>query len=261
LPHAVSVASFDNTFHATIPPVNYIYPIDQTIAKKYAIRRYGFHGNSYRYINKQMQTILNKDKLNLIVCHLGNGASITAIKNGMSYATSMGLTPLEGLMMGTRCGDIDPSIPIYLARQGMKNDEIDGMLNKKSGVQGMCGSSDMRDLQAKCNANNPEAQLTIEMYTRRVARYIVDYANQLEDKVDAIVFTAGIGENSTFVIKNTINNVKLVKLLLDEQTLSNKYSDYKLISSNNSHYPIYCVRTDEELMIAQDVEEMINKKK
>ncbi|MDR3257701.1 MAG: acetate kinase [Mycoplasmataceae bacterium] len=261
LPHAISVASFDNTFHATIPPVNYIYPIDQSIAEKYAIRRYGFHGNSYRYINMQMQTILKKDKVNLIVCHLGNGASITAIKQSESYATSMGLTPLEGLMMGTRCGDIDPSIPIYLARQGMKNDEIDNMLNKKSGVQGLSKTSDMRDLQAKCKANDSMAKLTMDMYARRVAKYIVDYANQLEDKVDAIVFTAGIGENSAFVVKHIIDNVKLVKLVLDENSLSNKYGDYKLVSSSDSHYPIYCVRTDEELMIAQDVEGMISKRK
>jgi acetate kinase len=261
LPHAISVASFDNTFHATIPRVNYIYPIDQSIAEKYAIRRYGFHGNSYRYINKQMQIVLKKDKLNLIVCHLGNGASITAIKQGKSYDTSMGLTPLEGLMMGTRCGDIDPSIPIYLARQGMKNDEIDNMLNKKSGVQALSGTSDMRDLQTKYNANDSMAKLTMDMYAKRVAKYIVDYANQLEDKVNAIVFTAGIGENSSFVIKHIIDDVKLVKLALDEKSLANKYSDYKLISSNDSHYPIYCVRTDEELMIAQDVEEVISKRK
>ncbi|MDR0739633.1 MAG: acetate/propionate family kinase [Mycoplasmataceae bacterium] len=259
LPHAISVASFDNTFHLTIPEHNYVYPIDQKLAKQYAIRRYGFHGNSYRYITIQMQKILNKNTVNLIVCHLGNGASISAIKANKSYATSMGLTPLEGLIMGTRCGDIDPSIPIYLFRQGFKNDAIDNILNKQSGVQALCGSSDMRDVQSKYEANNPEAILTITMYANSVAKYIVDYVNQLENKIDALVFTAGIGENSVFVIKQIIDKIKIINLKLNDQTINTKYSDYKLISAEHSVYPIYCVRTDEELMIANDVNEIIQK--
>jgi acetate kinase len=257
LPNTISVASFDNTFHLTIPKHNYVYPIDQKVAQEYAIRRYGFHGNSYRFIVLQMQKILKRDKLNLIVCHLGNGASITAIKENLSYATSMGLTPLEGLIMGTRSGDIDPSIPIYLARQNMSVDAIDALLNKKSGVQALCGSSDMRDVQSKFNQHDQDAVLAITMYANRVARYIVDYANQLENKVDALVFTAGIGENSMFTVKQIVDKVRLIKLELDESALQNKYDDYKLISTSNSDYPIYCVRTDEELMIAQDVNKFI----
>lgn len=259
LPQVVSVASFDNTFHLTIPKHNYIYPIDQKTAKDYAIRRYGFHGNSYRFITLQMQKVLKKNQVNLIVCHLGNGASISAIKENKSYATSMGLTPLEGLIMGTRSGDIDPSIPIYLARQNMSNDTIDNMLNKKSGVQALCGSSDMRDVQSKCNAHDENAILAITMYANQVARYIIDYANQLQNRVDALVFTAGVGENSMFTIKQIIDKIHLIKLELNDDALQSKYDEYKLISTNASNYPIYCVRTDEELMIAQDVNKFIKK--
>ncbi|MDR0674980.1 MAG: acetate/propionate family kinase [Mycoplasmataceae bacterium] len=261
LPHAISVASFDNTFHLTMPKHNYLYPIDQKVTNDYAIRRYGFHGNSYRFITLQMQKILKRDKVNLIVCHLGNGASITAIKQNHSYATSMGLTPLEGLIMGTRSGDIDPSIPIYLARQKISIDTIDDILNKKSGVQALCGSSDMRDVQNKYDAHDENAILTITMYANQVARYIIDYANQLNNQVDALVFTAGIGENSMFTIKQIINKIHLIKFHLDEPSLANKYHEYKLISTSDSAYPIYCVRTDEELMIAQDVNKTIENKK
>jgi acetate kinase len=260
LPNAVSAASFDNVFHATIPVENYTYPIDPETAKKYAIRRYGFHGNSYRYINIQMQKILKNSQPNLIVCHLGNGASITAIKDGKSYATSMGLTPLEGLMMGTRSGDIDPSIAIYLVREGMNVNDVDTLLNKKSGLLALSGSSDMRDLNAKFNKGDSHAILAINMYANRVARYIVDYANQLNNNVDAVVFTAGVGENSMFAVTQIIKKVRLIDLQIDESTINNKYDDYKIISTNGSRYPIYCVRTDEELMIAKDVEDIINKK-
>jgi acetate kinase len=244
-----------------MPKHNYLYPIDQKVTNDYAIRRYGFHGNSYRFITLQMQKILKRDKVNLIVCHLGNGASITAIKQNHSYATSMGLTPLEGLIMGTRSGDIDPSIPIYLARQKISIDTIDDILNKKSGVQALCGSSDMRDVQNKYDAHDENAILTITMYANQVARYIIDYANQLNNQVDALVFTAGIGENSMFTIKQIINKIHLIKFHLDEPSLANKYHEYKLISTSDSAYPIYCVRTDEELMIAQDVNKTIENKK
>ncbi|MDR1991301.1 MAG: acetate kinase [Mycoplasmataceae bacterium] len=260
LPHAVSVASFDNTYHLTIPEHNYVYPIDQNVAKQYSIRRYGFHGNSYRYITSQMQKILNKNAVNLIVCHLGNGASISAIRNNQSYDTSMGLTPLEGLIMGTRCGDIDPSIPTYLARQNLSIKEIDDLMNKKSGMQALCGSSDMRDIQTKFDNKDPKAILAINMYASRVAKYIIDYANQLNNQVDALVFTAGVGENSSFALKQIIDKIRLIKLKLDQQKLYDKYDTYKLISTSESAYPIYCVRTDEELMIAMDVNKIINEK-
>jgi acetate kinase len=196
LPHAKPVASFDTTFHTTMPPINYTYAIEQNTAKKYQIRRYGYHGNSYRYINQYMTSLLSKTP-NLIVCHLGNGASMCAIKDGKSFITSMGLTPLEGLIMGTRCGDIDPSIILYLIRQGLDVQAVDDIVNKQSGVKGLTGSVDMRDLQKQCEQNNPMAKFTIDLYASKVAEYIVRYANLLANKIDAIVFTAGVGENST----------------------------------------------------------------
>jgi acetate kinase len=207
-----------------------------------------------------MQKILNKNAVNLIVCHLGNGASISAIRNNQSYDTSMGLTPLEGLIMGTRCGDIDPSIPTYLARQNLSIKEIDDLMNKKSGMQALCGSSDMRDIQTKFDNKDPKAILAINMYASRVAKYIIDYANQLNNQVDALVFTAGVGENSSFALKQIIDKIRLIKLKLDQQKLYDKYDTYKLISTSESAYPIYCVRTDEELMIAMDVNKIINEK-
>jgi acetate kinase len=252
LPHAMQVASFDNTFHATIPPENYTYPINQEIAKKYAIRRYGFHGNSYRFITKRMSALLNKQNPNLIVCHLGNGASVCAIKEGKSFDTSMGLTPLEGVMMGTRSGNVDPSIVTYLIREGMSVDQVDNLLNKESGLKGVFGSPDMREVSSAYEKNNKNAQLAFTMYANRVVEYILKYANELENKVDALVFTAGVGENSTFLIQHVVNKIKLLELKLNKN-LNEKYDDYKLISDTSSTYPIYCVRTDEELMIAQDV--------
>ncbi|MDR0986062.1 MAG: acetate kinase [Mycoplasmataceae bacterium] len=260
LPKAVSVASFDNAYHLTIPVQNYTYAIDKNVAKKYEIRRYGFHGNSYRFINKRMSIILNKNDLNLIVCHLGNGASMCAIKNGKSFDTSMGLTPLEGLVMGTRCGDVDPSMSIYLIRQGMKPDEVDALFNKKSGLLGLTGTSDMRDITSKYESNDQDAKLAVHIYANRVASYIIKYANELENDVDAIVFTAGVGENSTFIIQQIINKVKLINLKLSNESLNKKYDDYKLISDKASTYPIYCVRTDEELMIAEDLLKIIKDK-
>jgi acetate kinase len=259
LPHATQVASFDNTFHSTIPPVNYTYPIDQKIAQKYAIRRYGFHGNSYRFIAKRMASILKTKNPNLIVCHLGNGASICAIKKGKSYDTSMGLTPLEGVMMGTRSGSVDPSIATYLMREGMSVDQVDNLLNKESGLKGIFGSPDMREVTSAYEKNDSRAKLAFQMYVNRVVEYILKYANELENKVDALVFTAGVGENSMFLVKNVIDQIKLLKLKIDEKKINEKYSDFKLISASSSIYPIYCVRTDEELMIAQDVISKIDK--
>jgi acetate kinase len=195
LPHAKSIASFDTTFHTTMPPISYTYPIDQKIAQQHQVRRYGYHGNSYRYITQYMTKLLRKTP-NLIICHLGNGASVCGVRHGKSYITSMGLTPLEGLIMGTRCGDIDPSIILYLIRQGLKPNTIDDILNKQSGVKGLSGLTDMRDVEAQCAKHNQHAKFTIDLYATKVAEYIVRYANILENKVDAIVFTAGVGENS-----------------------------------------------------------------
>jgi acetate kinase len=258
LPHAKNVASFDTTFHTTMPQTSYTYAINPGVCKKYKIRRYGFHGNSYKFINEYMSKLLHKPKLNMVVCHLGNGASICAIKDGRSYATSMGLTPLEGVIMGTRAGDFDPSIILYLLRQGMNVDQIDDLVNKQSGVQGFINSADMRDLLSKIQKGDSVAKFTIDLYANRVADYIVKYINLIGKKIDAIIFTAGIGENSAFVVEAIINKIQILHLSINKKQLSQAYSDHKLISSKSSTYPIYCVRTNEEIMIAKDVVKVLN---
>lgn len=258
LPHAKNVSSFDTTFHTTMPETSYTYAINPSVCEKYKIRRYGFHGNSYKFINEYMENLLHKKNLNMIVCHLGNGASICGIKNGKSFITSMGLTPLEGVIMGTRSGDFDPSIILYLARQGMSINQIDDLVNKQSGVQGFINSADMRDLLSKIQNGDKVAQFTIDLYANRVAEYVVKYINLIDKNIDAIIFTAGIGENSAFVVEAIINKIKIINLSIDKSLLSKSYSDHKLISNQTSDYPIYCVRTNEEIMIAKDVIKVLN---
>lgn len=256
LPKVTNVAAFDTSFHTTIPEINHIYPINKKVADKYEIRRYGYHGVSYKFITQKMQQILNKKSVNLIVCHIGNGASICAIKNSKSYNTSMGLTPLEGLMMGTRCGSIDPSIATYLLRCGMKGEQIDNLFNKQSGLYGFTGSGDLRDAFKMKTEGNKMAKFAIDLYINRITDYIVRYANQLEGKIDAIVFTAGVGENQTNVVSDTLKRIKLFNMVIDQKQLNAKYSDYKKITSSKSKYKAYMVRTDEELMIAEDVKRL-----
>lgn len=256
LPNVKNVVAFDNSFHSTIPEINYRYAIDKQLADKWEIRKFGYHGVSYKYITMQMEKILHKKQVNLIVCHIGNGASISAIKNSKSYDTSMGLTPLEGLIMGTRCGDMDPSVVVYLMRKGMNDKQIDEFLNKKSGLQGLVGSSDVRDVCGKLEKGNKDAKLALTMYVKRIAKYIVSYANELEGKVDAIVFTAGVGENQSYIVNETCKNIKLFNAEINDKKLIEKYNDHILISSNKATFPIYKVRTDEELMIANDVQNL-----
>ena len=231
LPHAKNVASFDTTFHTTMPKTSYTYAIEPQVCDKYKIRRYGFHGNSYKFINEYMEKILHKKQLNMIVCHLGNGASICGIKDGKSYITSMGLTPLEGVIMGTRSGDFDPSIILYLIRQGLNVDQIDDLVNKKSGVQGFIHSADMRDLLSKIQKGDATAKFTIDLYANRVAEYIVKYINLIGTKIDCLVFTAGIGENSAFVVEAIVDKVKIINLSINKKELQKPYPDHKLISN------------------------------
>ncbi|PPE04119.1 acetate kinase [Williamsoniiplasma lucivorax] len=250
--HLPMVAVFDTAFHQTLDPVNYLYPVPYTWYKENKVRKYGFHGISYEYITTHMSQVLNipQDKLNLIVCHLGSGASITAIKNGQSLDTSMGFTPLAGLMMGTRSGDIDASIVQYMVKEtGLDAFQITDILNKQAGLLGMAGMSDMRDVTDAVRRQEELPTLAWHKYCRVVARYLVDYANQLAGKIDAIIFTAGVGENSKSTRKEIIKHVKLLNLTIDETANEAKYDDYQLISTAQSAYPIYCVRTNEELMI------------
>ncbi|AJM71919.1 acetate kinase [Mycoplasma yeatsii] len=253
MPKAKLVACFDTAFHQTMPEVNYLYTTPYEWYEKHGVRKYGFHGISYQYITSKCESIFNKksENLNLVICHLGNGASICCVKDGKSYDTSMGLTPLAGLMMGTRSGDVDPSIAEYMAKE-LNTDifEITKSLNKESGVLGISGvSSDMRDVGAAALNGDKRAILAIEKYTQLVADFIVKYANYL-DNIDGIIFTAGIGENSTSIRRKVIEKVKLLQLKIDENKNSNrKYDDFMLISADDSKIPVYAIRTNEEKMI------------
>ncbi|WP_026389802.1 acetate kinase [[Acholeplasma] multilocale] len=261
LPKAVLVACFDTAFHQSLDPREFLYPVPYEWYEKYGVRKYGFHGISYQYVLKEMEAILEKptNKVNLIICHLGNGASISCIKNSKSIDTSMGFTPLDGLMMGSRSGAIDPSIVQYIHRITNENiDNITGTLNNDSGVKGLSQTSgDMRDLLNKYETGDSLARITFDKYTQIAADYIVKYANKLEGDIDAIVFTAGIGENSVRTRKGIITKVKLLNTWID--TIQNKtpYSHHLRISTINSEIPIYVIRTNEEKMISLETLEKL----
>jgi acetate kinase len=226
-PDALQIAVFDTAFHAKMPPAAYLYALPFKMYETNKIRRYGFHGTSHSYLLKKSALILNKDicNTNLITLHLGNGASACAIENGVSIDTSMGFTPLEGLVMGTRSGDIDPAIVMYMQRElNLSIDEVDKVLNKKSGLFGICDSGDIRDI---LESDNDKAKLALEMMIRRVKKYIGSYMALL-DRVDAIVFSGGIGENSSYI--------------------RDKIIDMKI--ANN--IPVLVIKTDEELEIASE---------
>ncbi|WP_342263626.1 acetate kinase [Spiroplasma endosymbiont of Clivina fossor] len=256
------IAVFDTTFHTTMPKINYIYPVPYNWYTDYNVRRYGFHGISYHYIINKLSLILNKpvSNINAIVCHLGNGASICAIKNGKSYNTSMGFTPLAGLMMGSRSGDIDPAIHQYIAEQ--LNLDIVGVVNKLNNESGLLGisqiSSDTREVSRVAKDGNIQAQFTLELYAKRVVDYITQYQNDLDNKVDAIVFTAGIGENSALIREMIIKNIKTMALDYNRGKNSQSYDDYLQISNDLSSVAIYAIRTNEELMICEETYRLLN---
>ena len=216
------------------------------------------HGTSYRYVTLKMQKVLKKKNVNLIICHLGNGASICEVRNGKSFNTTMGLTPLEGLMMGSRCGDVDVSIATYLFRQGYKVEQIEDLLNKQSGFKGVTGFNDCRDVTDAASKGDKKAILALEMYITRVAKYIVTYANEIGNiaRIDGIVFTAGIGENAPDMIEMITKKLPILGLQLNNKVLMQKYDDYRLISNHRSNIDMYQVRTNEELMIEQDVRKL-----
>lgn len=210
-PNIPQIAVFDTAFHNTIPEEAYLYALNKDMYEKHHIRRYGFHGTSYSYISKKAAEILDKDikKLNLILLHLGNGASICAIKNGVSIDTSMGFTPLEGLVMGTRCGDLDPSIALYMQKElGMSVSDVDNELNKNSGLQGICNENDLRKILKNSNTSS---KLALKIMIRRIQKYIGSYIVLLET-VDAVVFTGGIGENSKDIREKIFDNTFIKKL-------------------------------------------------
>lgn len=257
-----AVAVFDTTFHTTMPPANYLYPLPIQWYRDYKVRRYGAHGTSYRYIVQRLAKILNKpvEKVNTIVCHLGNGSSVCAIKNGKSVATSMGLTPLEGLMMGTRSGDIDPAIVEFMSlKLNIDAAAVVKLLNKKSGLLGISQiSPDAREIEIAASEGNKDAALAITMYTNRVSKYISIYQNEFDEPLDAIVFTAGIGENSAIFRTRVCQKLKTLQLKLNETVNQDrKYDDYLLISSENSAVPVFKIRTNEEIIMCNDVDKIL----
>jgi len=255
IPNAKMVACFDTAFHQTMKEATYLYPVPYEWYIKYDVRKYGFHGLSHKFITEKMTSILNK-KPNLIICHIGNGASISAIKEGLCIDTSMGFTPNAGIMMGTRSGDIDYSIINYIMKKEERNLEwVDNKLNKASGLEGIAGMNDLRDIDRAYLANEKKVLLAIEMYTDKIVDYVAKYFVKLGGKVDAICFTAGGGENDDIIRKEVVNKLYPLGVTLDDK--KNKETIVRkgiegVISTEESTIPVYVLATDEELMIARD---------
>lgn len=254
LPKVPQVGVFDTAFHQTMPPYAFLYGLPYEAYKKYGVRRYGFHGTSHKYVSQRAAEMMggHMSSLRIITCHLGNGASITAIKNGKSIDTSMGFTPLQGLVMGTRCGDIDPAIIPYLMRkENMGPDEINTYLNKKSGVLGLSGiSSDFRDLEEAADKGNERAQLAIDVFAYTVRKYIGSYAAAMGG-VDAIVFTAGLGENSPSMRDHICNGLEFLGTRIDAIKNAGRGKEQE-ISADGAKVKIFVIPTNEELVIARD---------
>ena len=256
IPSAIQVGCFDTAFHQTMKEVNYLYPVPYEWYIKYHVRKYGFHGLSHKFVSLKMAELLNKENPNLITCHIGNGASISAIKEGKCIDTSMGFTPNAGIMMGTRSGDIDYTMLSYVMKKtGYNLDKLDSMLNRESGLEAIAGMSDLRDLDRAYEANEEKVLLAFDMYTEKIVEYIAKYYVKLDGKVDAICFTAGGGENDTIIRGETLKKLTSLGIILDEeknnQTIVRK-SVEGVITSPESKIPVYVVATDEELMIARD---------
>jgi len=265
LPNVVQVAVFDTAFHQTMPKVNFIYPVPYEWYKDHAVRKYGFHGTSHKYITTTMKRLLNKEDVNLIICHIGSGASIAAIKSGKCFDTTMGLTPLDGLMMGTRCGSVDPSIIEYICKEtGQTVEEITQMLNKKSGLLGICGKNDFRDVEELAAQKDENAILALQMITNSIVKYIAQYYFELDATVDAIVFTAGAGENDIQLREMIIKKLeKPLNIKLDKPANDNiaKFKDNRsgYITTQDSKVPVYVLPTDEEIMIVRDTYNLSNR--
>ena len=261
LPGVKMVAVFDTAFHQTMPDYAYMYAIPYEYYEKYKIRRYGFHGTSHRFVSKRASELMGKkiDQCNIITCHLGNGASVAAIKNGKTIDTSMGFTPLEGLIMGTRSGDIDPAvIPFLSEKEKMSIKEIDTLLNKKSGVLGVSGvSSDFRDIEGEAEKGNDRARLALDMFHTRVKKYIGAYMAELGN-VDAVVFTAGLGENSAESRKEICKGLESLGIEIDVDANKTRGKE-QLISKKDSKIKVFVIPTNEELVIARDTLEIVSK--
>ena len=253
------VAVFDTAFHQTMPDYAYFYPIPYEYYEKYKIRRYGFHGTSHRYVSAEMTKILGKTEgTRIITCHLGNGSSITAVKDGKSVDTTMGFTPLDGLEMGTRCGAIDPAIVTFLMeKEGLTSTEVNNIMNKKSGLLGVSGiSSDSRDVENAISEGNERALLASNILIYEIKKYIGSYAAAMGG-VDAIVFTAGIGENSAKIRAKVCESLGFMGVELDEERNAARSSDPRPITKDGSKVQVYVIPTNEELVIAMDTAEIV----
>ena len=259
MPGVKNVAVFDTAFHQTMPPKAYMYPLPYEYYEKYNVRIYGFHGTSHRYVSKRAIEMLgNPEHSRVITCHLGNGSSIAAVKDGKCIDTSMGLTPLAGFEMGTRCGDIDPAIvPYLMKKENLTPDEIDTIMNKKSGLLGITGiSSDFRDAEAAMNEGNERAKLGLDMFRYQIAKYIGSYVIALGG-CDAIVFTAGIGENNAGHRAAICEYLECLGVKIDPE--KNKLRGDVDFTGEGSTMKTFIIPTDEELMIAQDTMELLSK--
>jgi len=260
MPDTPMVAVFDTAFHQTLPEYAYLYALPYDIYKKYGIRKYGFHGTSHKYVAERAAVMLNRplEELKLITCHLGNGASICAIKDGKSVDTSMGFTPLAGLAMGTRSGSIDPAVVAFLIdKEKMTVDEINDFLNKKSGVLGISGiSSDFRDLEAAADGGNERAKLAIDIFCYRVKKYIAEYSAVTEG-IDAVIFTAGIGENNARVRKQIVNGLEYLGIKIDSEKNNVRGKEVD-ISAGDAIVKTLVIPTNEELAIARETIDKLN---
>ncbi|MBP5344314.1 MAG: acetate kinase [Alphaproteobacteria bacterium] len=253
--NATHIVVFDTAFHQTMPDYAYMYPLPYEIYEKYAVRKYGAHGTSHKYVARRAAELLGKplSQTNLITCHIGSGSSICAIKAGKCIDTSMGLTPLDGLMMGTRCGSIDPATVGFLMRNAnMDIDAVDKMMTKQSGLLGICGVNDMRDVHAKVATNDERAKLALNMLTYRIRGFIGNYFAQLNGELDALVWTAGVGENDEIVRREVMKGLTGLGFKLDEAENDKRPGEYALISEPDSKFKIYVIRTNEELEIANE---------
>jgi acetate kinase len=264
MPGVPNVVAFDTAFHQTMEEKVYLYPIPKVLYKKHRVRRYGAHGTSHQYVSRMAAEYLNRpiEDLKIITCHIGNGASLTAVKGGVSVDTSMGLTPLEGLMMGTRSGDLDPTVVTFVMnKEELSISEVNSMLNKHSGLLAISGSSsDMRDITDGWEAGEPNETLAFEMYEYRLRKYIGAYAAAMNG-VDVIVFTAGVGENSAIVREKTCENLSYLGVELDKELNKIRSGDPRRISTPNSKVEVLVIPTNEELMIARDTLQIVQESK
>lgn len=259
LPDVPHVAIFDTAFFSTLPAAAYTYALDRDVMAQYGIRKYGFHGTSHQYVSQQAAVFLNRPltELRTIVCHLGNGASISAVDGGVAIETSMGLTPLEGLVMGTRSGDVDPGLHKFLGSKGMSLSEIDSLLNKKSGMLGLCGFTDMRDVDREIEAGNEDAILARDVYVHRLVSYIGSYI-AIMGGVDALCFTAGVGENAAHIRGPVIERLAALGFELDTALNETRSRVAREISTPASKVRVLVIPTNEELAMARETLKVIS---